>query len=88
MDVFHNHLSAFSADGTPHRSGTLGNTKEMARRPSPQETSIKRSNTCRGSDLEAQRKGEEREVGQAGEISVISLWSEDSEEFRLWCEVS
>lgn len=40
MDIFYNHLSAFSADSTPH-SGDLGNTKEMAKLLSSQETSVK-----------------------------------------------
>lgn len=41
MDIFYNHLSAFSAESTPHHSGDVGNTKEMARLLSPQETSVK-----------------------------------------------
>ena len=41
MDIFYNHLSAFSADSPPHHSSEVGNTKEMTRHLSPQETSIK-----------------------------------------------
>lgn len=43
MDIFYNHLSAFSADSLPHQSSDVGNTTEMTRFLSPQETSIKRS---------------------------------------------
>lgn len=54
MDTFYNHLSAFSADSTPHHSSDVGNPKEMARLLSSQETSIKwvrgrqQSNISRG----------------------------------------
>lgn len=41
MDILYNHLSAFSADSTAPHSGDLGNTKEMAKFLSSQETSIK-----------------------------------------------
>lgn len=40
MGILYNHLSACSADSTPH-SGDLGNTKEMAKLLSSQETPIK-----------------------------------------------
>lgn len=29
MDIFYNHLSAFSAESLPHHSSDVGNTKEM-----------------------------------------------------------
>lgn len=41
VDIFYNHLSAFSADSLPHQSSDVGNTTEMTRFLSPQETSIK-----------------------------------------------
>lgn len=41
MDIFYNHLSAFSADSTSHHASHVGNTKDMARPLAPQEPSIK-----------------------------------------------
>lgn len=38
MDTFYNHLSAFSADSTPHCRSDVRNTKETTRLPFPPET--------------------------------------------------
>lgn len=70
MDIFYNHLSAFSADSLPHHSSGVGNKKEMTGFLSRQETSIKMEYMQVYLPVKVPRKGESGELEQPGENSM------------------